>query len=177
LNTRLIYGVFRRVENQILAGDGTGQNLLGILNTSGIADVAFVSGDLLTDLALDGITDVLVSDAVPDAVIAHPTDVGTMLKTKATGTGQRLDSAGAFAGVPSTMWGLPLITSTAITQGNALIGDWSQGATLWVREGVTIRTSDSDQDDFLRNRTTILGEGRFGLSVERPACFAVVHFE
>jgi HK97 family phage major capsid protein len=177
LNTRLIYGVFRRVENQILAGDGTGQNLLGILNTTGIADVAYVSGDVLTDLALAAITDVLVSDAIPDAVIAHPVDVATMLRAKAAGSGQRLDSAGAFAGVPSSLWGLPLITSTAISQGTALVGDWSQGATLWVREGVTIRTSDSDQDDFIKARMTILGEGRFGLSCERPACFAVVHFE
>jgi Phage capsid family len=96
LNSRLMYGVFRRLEGQILAGDGTGQNLRGILNTTGIASVAYVAGDPLTDLTLDAITDVIISDAQPDAVVANPVDVAAMLKAKAAGSGERLDSDGAF---------------------------------------------------------------------------------
>lgn len=176
LNSRLIYGVFRRLEGQILAGDGTGQNLRGILNTSGIATVAYVAGDPLTDLTLDAITNVIVSDAQPDAVVANPVDVANMLKAKAAGSGERLDSDGAFGTPPTQMWGLPLIQSPVVAQGTALVGDWSQGATLWVREGVNVRSSDSDQDDFTKNRMTLLGEGRFALTVERPVCFAEVHY-
>ena len=56
------------------------------------------------------------------------------------------------------------------------MGDWTNGATLFVREPVTIRMSDADQDDFVRNRVTVLGEGRFGLAVWSPASFCVVHF-
>jgi hypothetical protein len=43
-----------------------------------------------------------------------------------------------------------------------------------VREGVTVLASDSDQDDLLRNRVTLLGEARFALAVWQPSAFAVV---
>lgn len=66
--------------------------------------------------------------------------------------------------------GLPLISSTVIPVGKLLVGDWSY-ATVFVREGVSVRVSDSDQDDFVRNRTTLLGEARFGLAVFAPQAF------
>ena len=34
---------------------------------------------------------------------------------------------------------------------------------------------NSDQDDFVKNRLTMLGEGRFGLAVFQPSAFALVH--
>jgi len=57
-----------------------------------------------------------------------------------------------------------------------VVGDFRLGATLFVREGVNVRASDSDQDDFVRNRVTILGERRFGLAVWQLGAFALVHF-
>ena len=175
VNQRLQYGVLRRLENQIVSGDGVGENLLGILNTAGIGDVAFADGTPLTDLSLDAIVAVIVEEAVPNAVLLNPADLAAMLKEK-TAAGQRLDSDGAFGAPPATMWGLPAITSTVMPAGQALVGDWTTGATLFVREQVNIRMSDADQDDFVRNRVTVLGEGRFGLAVWSPASFCVVHF-
>jgi HK97 family phage major capsid protein len=173
----LTYGVLRRVESQIVNGDGTGENLTGVLNTSGIATVAFASASPLSDLTLDGVTSVLVADAEPNGVVLHPTDISTMLKLKTTGSGERLDSDGAFGSTPTTIWGLPVIPSRVIPQGKALVGDWAQGAVLYIREGVNIRVSDNDQDDFIRNRVTLLAEGRFALAVFRPACFALVNLK
>ena len=174
--TRLTYGVMRRLENQIVAGDGTGEKLTGILNMTGVGDVAFAAGEPLSDLTLDAISAVLVSDAEPNGVVANPLDVATMLKAKASGSGERLDSDGAFATPPTTMWGLPLITSKVMPQGQALVGDWSVGCTLFVRQAVALYTSDSDQDDFVRNKVTMLGEGRFGLMIQQPTAFALVHY-
>lgn len=176
LQSRLVYGVQRRVENQIVGGDGTGENLLGILNTTGIGSVAFSAGAPLTDLTLDAITAVALSDAEPNAVVVNPLDVAAMLKNRATGSGERLDSDGAFATPPTTIWGLPAIQSKVIPAGQALVGDFANGATLFVREGVNVRVSDSDGSDFIQNRVTMLGEGRFGLAVWQPAAFSVVHF-
>ena len=175
VQNRLTYGVLRRLENQLVAGDGTGDNLTGILSTSGIASVAFAAGTALSDLSLSGITDVLLSDAEPDGVLLNPTDVQSMLVAKATGSGERLDSEGAFGAMPQTFWGLPLIASRVVPVGTALVGDWAHGATLFVREGVNVRISDSDQDDFIKNQVTMLGEGRFGLAIWQPGCFARVH--
>ena len=43
-----------------------------------------------------------------------------------------------------------------------------------VREGANVTISDSDQDDFTRNKVTVLAEGRFGLEVEQPAAVCSV---
>jgi hypothetical protein len=45
------------------------------------------------------------------------------------------------------------------------------GATLLIRSGIQVLISDSDQDDFIRNRVTLLGEMRAALAVWRPAMF------
>jgi HK97 family phage major capsid protein len=174
LTGRLMHSVQRRIENQIVAGDGTGQNLTGILHTSGIGSIAFSTSEALSDLTLDAITTVLVSDAVPDLAIFNPLDVAAMLKAKASTSGVRLDSPGAFAATSNTIWDLPRVTSTAMPVGTALVGDFALGCTLFVREGVMVRLSDSDQDDFVKNRSTLLAEARVGLAIWQPTAFAKV---
>jgi hypothetical protein len=173
--TRLTYGVMLRLEDAVLAGDGVGQHIRGILATPGILDVPYVAGGPMSDLALDGIVAVELGFADANGVILHPTDWAAMLKATAQGSGERIDSDGAFGQAPVQVWGLPAVRSSAIPQGSALVGDFAGGATVYVRESVNLRTSDADQDDFLRNRLTLLAEGRFGLAVWAPQSFALVH--
>jgi hypothetical protein len=176
VQSRLTYSVLRRVENALVAGDGAGENLRGIMHTPGITVVNYVA-EPLADLALAGIADILGANAQPDAVVLSPADWAAMLAAKAVGSGERLDSAGAFQTPADTLWGLPAIVSTVMPAGTALVGDFGLGCGLFVREGTNLRISDSDQDDFLRNRVTLLAEGRFGLAVWRPSAFAVVAFD
>jgi hypothetical protein len=56
--------VLRRLENQIVAGDGTGQNLTGLIH-SGIPDGTYTAGVPLAVLALSGIVDVLTAASRP----------------------------------------------------------------------------------------------------------------
>lgn len=168
---RLTFGVMLRLENAVLAGTGEGQHIRGILNTEGVQDVPFVAGPL-SDLVLDGAVAVELGLADANGVVVHPTDWAAMLKATDSGGG-RLDSGGAFGVEPATAWGLPVVRSTAIEQGPALVGDFTQ-ATVYVREALTLRTSDADQDDFVRNMVTVLCEGRFALVVWAPQAFALV---
>jgi len=177
IQTRLMYKVERRLENQIIGGDGTGVNLLGIVHTSGIGAPASVTGDSVnSDLVLNALGSVLTSEAEPNAACLNPADVIKMLKVKAAGSGQRLDSPGAFAAALAdlTLWGLPVIASTGVATGHALVGDFTRGAILFIREGINIRVSDSDQADFINNAVKILAEGRWALLVQQPAAFAYV---
>jgi Phage capsid family len=175
VQTRLTYGVMLRLEDAVLAGDGIGQHIRGILATPGIIDVPYVAGGPLSDLALDGIVAVELGFADANGVILHPTDWAAMLKATAVTSGERIDSDGAFGTPPVTVWGLPAVRSTAVPPGSALIGDFAGGATVYVRESVNLKSSDADQDDFVRNRVTLLAEGRFGLAVWSPQSFALVH--
>lgn len=176
INTLLPYDVRRKIENQVLAGDGLGQNLKGILNQTGLGAPAFVAGDNPADAILRAMTVVILSDADPNFVAAHPLtwqDILLMRETGAAGTraGAYL-GGGPFAFTAPTIWGLALTPSTVIPQATPLVGD-ANGVTLLFREGVNVKTSDSDQDDFVRNRVTILAEARVAAPVWRPASFAI----
>jgi HK97 family phage major capsid protein len=117
---------------------------------------------------------VLLADAVPNFVGLNPRDWANMLKAKAEGSGEYF-SAGAFAAQAERLWDVPTVPTPAVPAGSALVGDAVVGATVLVREGVHVLVSDSDQDDFLRNKITLLGEGRFSVVVWQPTAFCLVH--
>lgn len=176
IDARLRYGVERRLENQVLSGDGAGSNLRGILNTAGIGAVAYNAAELAADQVLSGITSILLADALADGIVMHPTDWATVLKKKADAAGQdgHYYSGGPFQGTPQVMWGIPLLASKAVPQGIVLVGDFAIGAQLFIREGVNVLISDSDQDDFVKNKVTLLAEMRAALAVWRPPAFCTV---
>jgi HK97 family phage major capsid protein len=173
IDQRLRYIVLRRLEAQIINGNGTAPNLRGLLNTSGIGAVAYDAGELAADQILTGIVNVLLADAMADGILMHPTDWAAVLKVKAAGDGHYY-SAGPFSVTPQVIWGVPLIPSPAVPAGMVLVGDFSIGVQLFVREGIQVLFSDSDGTDFIQNRVTLLGEGRFALPVWRPSAFSSV---
>jgi HK97 family phage major capsid protein len=173
INTLLPYDVRRQIENQILTGNGAGQNLRGIYNTSGVGAPAFVTGDNAADAILRAMTTVILSDADPNFVAANPLtwqDI-LLLREGANRTGAYV-AGGPFSVHAPTIWGLTLTANRTIPVDQPLVGD-SMGATLLFREGVNVKTSDSDQDDFIRNRVTVLAEARVAFPVWRPASFAI----
>jgi hypothetical protein len=178
VNTLLPYDVRRRLENQVLNGGGTGQDLLGILNTAGIGAPASVTGDNIMDGILRAITTVVLSDGDPGFVAMNPLTYQDVAIMKSANDGhyifERPGGIEQWAGAPGlggTVWGLPVARNRQILKANPLVGDPS-GATLLVREGVNVKTSDADQDDFIRNRVTVLAETRVALPVWKPAAFA-----
>jgi hypothetical protein len=172
IDQRLRYLVLRRLEAQIINGNGTAPNLRGLLNTSGIGTVPFDADELIADQILTGITTVLLADALADVVILHPLDWMEVLKAKA-GDGHYY-GGGPFSTTPQVIWGVNLLASQAVPQGHALTADLSIATTLFVREGIQVLFSDSDGTDFRENRVTLLGEGRFALPVWRPSAIVDV---
>lgn len=173
INSLLPYDVRRQIEAQILTGNGTGQNLRGIYNTSGINDVPFVAASNPMDMILRAITTLILNDADPNVGVLNPLLWQDVLIAKASTAGTYL-AGGPFEFTTPTLWGLAVTASRAVAQTTPLVGD-STGATLLFREGVNVKTSDSDQDDFVRNRVTILAEARVAFPVWRPANWAVAH--
>lgn len=173
IDGRLRYSVMRRLEAQVLAGDGSGSNLTGILNTAGIGSVAYSSSVPLSELILTGITNVYLADGEATGTVLYPTDWQKMLVQKASGSGEYV-GGGPFNNTPQVLWGVPLVPSPALSVGQGVVGDWQIGVQLLVREGVQVLLSDSDQDDFIKNRVTMLGEMRAALPVWRPPVFQKV---
>lgn len=172
LRDRLAYGVEWRFEAQAIAGNGVGENIRGILNTTGLGHVAFVAGTFGGDAILDGIGDVLLSGAEPNVVALAVRDWTALMKAKASGSGEYL-SAGAFAQAASILWGVDIVPVPGLPQGSALVGDTRLGARALIREGVSV-VAGQEADDLTRNLVTLLGEARLGLAVDQPSAWVEV---
>jgi HK97 family phage major capsid protein len=177
INTLLPYDVRRRMLNQILAGDGYGANMLGIFNTSTVGAPAAVSGDNVADAILRAMTTVILSDNDPNFVALNPLAWQDLLLMKTTYGQYVYGQPGVYNSTPGgmpnqTIWGLNITSNRLVPQGSPLVGD-AMGCTLLVREGINVKTSDSDQDDFIKNRVTVLAETRVAFPIWRPTAFAI----
>jgi hypothetical protein len=176
IDQRLRYAVRLALEGQVIAGDGVSPNLSGIRTQAGIGKVTWASMAAtvpLADRILAGIVQVMLGNGEANGVAINPTEWQGILTAKETTSGAYLQG-GPFSPVASTVWGVPMLPTPAMQAGFSLVGDWSQGAQVFVREGVNVLISDSDATDFTENRVTILAEGRFALAVWRPAVFSEV---
>lgn len=179
INQQLPYAVRVRLENQIIQGDGAGQNIQGILNTTGIVNQTFTTGDNPADAVIRLMTTLFLGDAIPNFAAVHPVVWQNLLllRTNEGGahTGQYLYGGPQSVAAP-TLWGMHLIQSRILPQTEVFVGD-SNAAMLVVREGLNVKTTDQDQDDFVRNRITVLAEARVGLVVWRPGHFGTAQLQ
>ncbi len=173
IDNRLRYGLAFVEDVQLLKGDGTGQNLLGIKPQA--SDYAVPTG--LTGFATPSMIDKLrigqlqVALALypADGQVLHPIDWAVIEMMK-DGEGRYLigNPQGTLA---PTLWGLPVVPSMAQTVGEFTIGAWKMGAQLFDREQSGVMVSTEDGDNFRRNMVTILAEERLALTTYRPEAF------
>jgi HK97 family phage major capsid protein len=174
IGTLLPYDVRRKLELELLVGDGEDQELTGILNTPGIGAPEAEPGDNRADTILRAMTVVYLADGEPTFVALHPLDWQALLLMREN----EKDRTGAYLyGTPSmpvapTIWGLAITNNRVVPQDEPLVGD-SMAAMVLYREGLQVLASDSDQDDFVKNRVTLLAELRAAFPVWRPSSFAV----
>jgi len=176
INGRLLLGLDLELEDQVLGGDGTGANLTGILNTSGI-NLQGLGTDNTLDCLFKARTQVRVNGkGRPSAFVLHPNDwqsIRLVRENAATATlGGYLMGAPSVAG-PTTVWGIPVIESEALTENTGLTGDFQMGCSLFDREQSAVRVGTID-DQFIRNMQTILAELRAAFVVFRPNMFTKI---
>jgi HK97 family phage major capsid protein len=170
IDQRLQDGVNLRLDSQIVNGDATGENLRGILNTSGVLTQARAA-DPAVDAILKAVTQIRLQFLEPTAILMHPTDaMNARLAKNANGD--------YFFGPPSLqgdlqLWGLPIVQSPVVAAGTAIVGKWDE-AVLWVREGITLSATDSHNDFFIRNMVAVLAEMRAAFAVPRAFGFCTV---
>jgi HK97 family phage major capsid protein len=170
IDGRLSYMLALREEVQILKGPGTSPNIRGIMETTGTQTQSFATDQATTiGKAIGKVENV---DGYPNAVALNPVDFWELVVLRSA---NQFDGA-AFGNAPfgaplSTIWGLQAVRTRSMTSGEALVGDFLQGATLLDRESTTIRLGDQHSDYFVSNLVAILAEERVGLAVHRPDFF------
>lgn len=148
-------------ENQLLVGDGTGDNLTGLKTYA----TTFAAGalaaavdnanefDVLNAMALQ----VEIASGIPTAVFVHPSTIAKMKTIKATDGTPLYKQYTDFTG-EMTIYGMKVISTTAVTAGEFIGGDTSVANVLF-REGLSIQIG-MDGNDFTNNKKTILVEQR-----------------
>lgn len=179
---RLTYGLLRKLNEQILAGDGVSPNLRGIINTSGIGTYTAPAGEEALISIRRARTVAELSEYAPDAVVLHPTEWERIELTTDTNGQFLVVMSNVANGATPRVWGLNVIRSIRLTASNTttggqfLVGGFREGATLWERTGVELYLTDSHASDFTSNLITLLAELRAVLTVWRPKAFVLGTF-
>lgn len=165
IDNRLRRGLAEKVEQQILLGDGTGQNLSGLIANS----TAFVSTNVAQiekanklDVIRLAMLQAVLAGYQPNAAILNPIDSTLIGLTKDDVGGYLIQNPTNGVG-NMTMWGLPVVDSVYMSAGNFLVGDLTQ-AELYNRWAASVSVG-YESDDFIKNLVTILGEERLALGV------------
>lgn len=175
INGRLRWGLKIKEENEILLGDGTGEHLLGLIpQATDYNTLLNRSGDTMIDVIRHALLQVELSFYPPSGTVMSPTDWHNLELTK--DNENRYLMASPSSRTPPMLWGYPVVSSHAMTQGGFLVGAFRLASTLWDREEFTILASTEDRDNFVKNMVTILGEERLGLTVYRPRAFVYGNF-
>lgn len=179
IDNELMYGLRLLEDNQILNGNGSGENLTGVLQTSGIQTLnwsAGASGDNKADAIRRAATLSFLAYYEPTGVVLHPTNWEQMELSK-DDNGQYLVAVSVALGGSPKLWRIPVVETPAIPVNTALVGAFGTGAQLYDREQASIRVSEQHADFFVRNAIVILAEQRLALAVKRPEAFVKVTFD
>ncbi|MFK3973770.1 phage major capsid protein [Pseudomonas sp. NPDC087358] len=175
INGRAIYGLKYVEENQILAGDGTGQNLLGLIpQATAFNNTLRKTGDTKIDVLRRAILQVRIAEYRASAIALNPIDWADMELAKDT-TGSYIWVNVQDGGQPR-MWRLPVIDTNAVPAGNFLVGAFNIAAQVFDREDANVEVSTEDADNFTKNMVTIRAEERLALAVYRPQSFVYGSF-
>ncbi|MFD5676118.1 phage major capsid protein [Streptomyces sp. NPDC127040] len=171
IDSFLKYGLEEELEDQMIAGDGTGENFDGLGNVSGVQAQAWDT-NALTTLRKAKTKVRTVGRSVANAYLLNPADLETVDLLQ-DNEGRFYFGGPAGVGSASVLWGLPVIETEAVPAGTGYVGDFRK-AILWDREQASITVTDSHADFFVRNLVAILAEMRAAFGVIQPSAFVEV---
>jgi HK97 family phage major capsid protein len=170
INARGTYGLKFVEETQLLTGNGTGQNLNGILPQATAYAPSFNAAD---EQAIDrlrlALLQVILANYPASGFVLNPVDWARIELTK--DTQGRYIVGNAASPIGPSLWNLPVVESQAMTSGEFMTGAFNLGAQVFDRMGVEVLLSTENSDDFEKNMCTIRVEERIALAVYRPESF------
>jgi HK97 family phage major capsid protein len=168
INNRLLSFLQLKEEDLLLTGTGVPPQIEGFLTKA--INTQARGADSNIDCIFKGLQQVrTVGYAEPDAIVMHPTNFSPVALYKDTAGNYAFNVLSDQAGV-TRLFGKTLILTPAITLNTALVGSFRLFSHISRRMGMTIQVGLND-DDFTKNKRTVLGEFRESLEVYRLAAF------
>lgn len=185
LQTSLPYYVDLFEEQQLLSGDGTGQNLHGLIPQAQSFNTGYLSnskGWTKIDIVGRAIEQIVTSKELPPTfVVLNGVDYWDIRLTKDSygryimGDPFQPGYSVAYGGAvrnPENLWGLTPVVTNNIASGTFLVGSGSPvGAEIRDRMGMEVEIATQHSDFFTKNLIAIRAEKRTALLTKRPNSF------
>ena len=172
IDRRLRHGIQRRLQDQILSGDGTSPNISGLSDTGRHTAFTAEDGDTQFDSLNRAKYAVIAADYDPNFIFLNPADWGAMERIKASDDHYIAGQGNALSyinnGLTPTIWGLPVVANNSVPEGQFFLGD-ANAMQLFMRQGATVEMFEQDEDNVTHNLVTVRAELRGALAVFTPA--------
>ncbi|WP_367454807.1 phage major capsid protein [Snodgrassella alvi] len=169
IDGRLQYGLKLKEERQLLNGRG-GNELTGLIPNA----TAFKNPTSMTEYsAIDqlrlAMTQVILTNYSATGHVLNPVQ-WTEIELSKDDIGRYI-IGNPYGNAQPMMWGLPVVATPAMANGQFLTGAFQMGAQIHDRWEMTVNISFSNEDDFVRNMVTILCEERLALAIYHRGAF------
>ncbi|WP_186445035.1 phage major capsid protein [Mesorhizobium sp. J18] len=160
-------------EAQLLSGNGTGQNLNGLVPQA-TSYAGGATGDSPIDTIRRAIHQVRLSEHTANGIVVHPDFLLEIDLIKDSEERYLLGSP--IHGNQPRLWGLPVIATTAMASNEFLVGAFGSAAAIFDRQEAVIELSTEHADNFAKNMVSIRCEERIGMAVFQPEAFVTGSF-
>lgn len=167
INERLAYGL-RLVEEQKLL-NGTGQLKGLIQSATPFQNVTTITCSNAIDQLRLAMLQVVLSGYSATGHVLDPIQWTEIEMSK--------DAIGRYViGNPQgqitpSLWGLPVVVTPSMKQGQFLVGAFKMGAQIFDRWDMAVAIAFNNEDDFVNNMVTIRCEERLALAIYSPKAF------
>lgn len=168
VDAQLIEGLKDKEDLQLLKGNGVGQNLTGVY-TAAQAYTRAQAGDTLIDTYRRAITQLRLAKHIATGLVLNPEDWETVQLQKGTDGHYIWVNVGTSS--EPRLWALPIRDTTALAKGEWLMGNFKRGAQIFDRMDARVEMTNTDQDDFVKNRVTLRAEERLALVIYDATAF------
>jgi HK97 family phage major capsid protein len=174
LNHRMTDGVKYQEDFDLLhsVGGANSEEITGLFNVPGVQEYTGLADDKFSVQIRRAITKAQLAEYDPTGIVLSPT-MWEQVEVEEDGYGGFRVAVNVAIGAVKQVWHLDVVSTTAMSDENFLIGAFGLGAQLHDREQVNVIMSTENNDNIERNVVTFRAEERLALEVPRPESFVV----
>jgi len=157
-------------ELQMLFGNGSGDNLMGVVPQAQPFVAPFVVANPTPfDRLLQALAQASIANYRPSAIVLNTADAFQLQSIK--DTAGRYIGGGPYEGLVNLLWSIPWVGTNAMPQNEFVLGDFANAAQIWDRMDAEVLITDSHADFFVRNLYVIRAEQRLAFAIRDPRAF------
>lgn len=172
IDGRARYGLLLAEEAQLLYGNGTGNNLLGIVPQAQLyaaPEGIKLEAEQRIDRIRLALLQAMLAEFPSTGIVLNPIDWAAIELLK-DGEGRYIIGK-PQEGTSPRLWNLPVVETQAIVQNEFLTGAFSLAAQIYDRLAIEVLVSTENDKDFENNMVSIRAEERLAFALYRPEAF------